>query len=262
MSDLGRSVATLEEANVEREGRINDLEAANDEKTALIESMSSKLCRCNSGEVVRTSGAGSPEDPIEIEDEELEYASPEEYVTPPIAAVVTELVPIDEVDEEVFHLEDEVIPESSSEGETVVDEEPVQVPPPAVSGQRASRGRRGTHYSMPRRSILTSGHRSSYHPYRRRAGSMLDQTYGLPSTDALARNYFHLCRTGGLPSPDHSTGSSSGSSGEEVAEGAVADVCSACLDVPRSEGVGERREGPQGHGGEVEGRTLGEPLPA
>jgi hypothetical protein len=64
-------MAILEEHNVEREGRINALEESLAEKTALIESMEGRLCCCNAGaEAVRTSGAGSPEDPIEVGDTE------------------------------------------------------------------------------------------------------------------------------------------------------------------------------------------------
>ena len=79
LGSLDERMSTLEEANVEKEGRINELEETVAMQGVLIESMEARLCRCGQAPVA---APGTPENPIEVgdEDEELEYA--EEYHTP------------------------------------------------------------------------------------------------------------------------------------------------------------------------------------
>ena len=185
----------LEEMNVEREARLNQLEEADVKRERRMQELEEllatmKSCRCQ--EVPRP---GSRENPIEVSD--LEYA--EEYLTPPVApsseseegevssdGSIEDRVPDAVVilrlftPEESVHLSREssviepsctcgpVIPPqiaSDSEGSTLIEnEDPIPVPGPVTTGQRAVRS--GPRDSSPARHTHTI-----YHPYRRRYGS-------------------------------------------------------------------------------------------
>ena len=54
--DLEDRVATLEEANVEKEGRINALEESLEVQTALVKSMETRLCHCGETKVTEAPG--------------------------------------------------------------------------------------------------------------------------------------------------------------------------------------------------------------
>ena len=72
-------LAFLEQANIEKEGRINYLKG-------VIQSMSNKLCRCGDREVSSASVEAGTEEPMveEAEGSQLEYAEDDEYHTPEV----------------------------------------------------------------------------------------------------------------------------------------------------------------------------------
>ena len=84
MDEVCKCLAFLEEANIEKEGRINYLEG-------IVELMSDKLCRCRESQSSfelstqrpeATEGMEVEQEGEEEEDEELEYADDSEYHTP------------------------------------------------------------------------------------------------------------------------------------------------------------------------------------
>ena len=86
MDEVCKCLAFLDEANIEKEGRINYLEG-------IVESMSDKLCRCgesqtsfklNTQRLEATEGMEVEQEGEEEEDEELEYTDESEYHTPPV----------------------------------------------------------------------------------------------------------------------------------------------------------------------------------
>ena len=80
--DLADRLAFLEQANIEKEGRIDYLEG-------VIQSMSDKLCRCGDREVSSVSVEAGTEEPMieEAEGSQLEYAEDDEYHTPEVEEV-------------------------------------------------------------------------------------------------------------------------------------------------------------------------------
>ena len=79
---LADRLAFLEQANIEKEGRIDYLEG-------VIQSMSDKLCRCGDREVSSVSVEAGTEEPMveEAEEDQLEYAEDDEYHTPEVEEV-------------------------------------------------------------------------------------------------------------------------------------------------------------------------------
>ena len=193
--DILSRIEYLEEMNVEREVRLNQLEEVDVKRERRMQELEEllatmKSCRCQ--EVPRP---GSRENPIDVSD--LEYA--EEYLTPPVApdseleegevssdGSIEERVPDAVIilrpftPEESVHLSrgssvvepvctcgPEIPPQiaSDSEGSTLIEnEEPIPIPGPVTTGQRAVR-------SGPRDSSPVRHTHTIYHPYRRCFGS-------------------------------------------------------------------------------------------
>ena len=80
--NLADCLAFLEQANIEKEGRIDYLEG-------VIQSMSDKLCRCGDREVSSLSVEAGTEEPMveEAEGSQLEYAEDDKYHTPEVEEV-------------------------------------------------------------------------------------------------------------------------------------------------------------------------------
>ena len=80
--NLADCLAFLEQANIEKEGRIDYLEG-------VIQSMSDKLCHCGDREVSSVSVEAGTEEPMveEAEGSQLEYAEDDEYHTPEVEEV-------------------------------------------------------------------------------------------------------------------------------------------------------------------------------
>ena len=80
--NLADRLVFLEQANIEKEGRIDYLKG-------VIQSMSDKLCRCGDREVSSVSVEVGTEEPMveEVEGSQLEYAEDDEYHTPEVKEV-------------------------------------------------------------------------------------------------------------------------------------------------------------------------------
>ena len=87
--NLADCLAFLEQANIEKEGRIDYLEE-------VIQSMSDKLCQCGDREVSSVSVEAGTEEPMveEVEGSQLEYTEDNEYHTPEVEEV---LLPVREL---------------------------------------------------------------------------------------------------------------------------------------------------------------------
>ena len=176
------------------EDRIRILEEESVEKAARIKSLSSKvkhlqgkMCHCNKPKSRPLSGSGTREDP-----HELEYASEEEYLPPPVA-IVTTLIPIDQgvplISGRALHFgddEESVVPDSqeSSPEVAVLDENEEAIPipfrDPSTPICHPSPVRSGQH-------CIRSGgvpHKHSFAPYHKPA-TFMGQPFDLPSTVAL-----------------------------------------------------------------------------
>ena len=81
-NNLADRLVFLEQANIEKEGRINYLKG-------VIQSMSNKLCRCGDCEVSSVSVEAGTEEPMveEAEGSQLEYAEDDKYHTPEVKEV-------------------------------------------------------------------------------------------------------------------------------------------------------------------------------
>ena len=189
------------QGTVEAQGeRIVELE----EELAILRTK--KACQC--GETrVSVVGSGSQEDPIELEEEGLEYAdedgsgSNQSYHTPPRAeeallvfgSPASQSLPT-EVREtcgcpvpSVIRIEDDVemvaVPQENEEPVPVRVAEP---PRYDVGGQRASRGRPLAHFRSSTRHRNCHAKQIGFSPYPHPAGYYLDEALGFPSRRGLA----------------------------------------------------------------------------
>ena len=161
--NLADRLAFLEQANIEKEGRIDYLEG-------VIQSMSDKLCRCGDREVSSVSVEAGTEEPMaeEAEGSQLEYAKDDKYHTPEVEEVplpVRELRLIESPRHPGIGWRSAGPSPAPSE-----DESPVEnVVPIPIRIQRSAlvnpvRGQRAVHSAGPIRSEPTIFH--ARHPYK------------------------------------------------------------------------------------------------